>query len=337
MAAKCTLAIDAMSGDFGPHVIVPSALEFLTRYNDCHLLLVGDQNQLRSLINQHSASANTNLEVIHTDEVVGMDEKPSLALRKRKASSLYRSIALVSEGIADASVSAGNTGAMMAMGRYLLQTHAGIDRPAIASELPTREGHCYMLDLGANVDCSAEHLFQFALMGSVLSEAVDGRQHPKVGLLNVGTEKVKGNEQVKLASRLIQEHSQLNYIGYIEGNDIYAGKADVVICDGFVGNIALKSSEGLARLMGRSLNVAFNQSLYRRALRWLAAPVLKELQELIDPSKRNGASLLGLQGVVIKSHGSANHSCFIHAIEQARAEVVSGLSQRLNDRLATMI
>ena len=326
-----------MSGDFGPHVIVPSSLDFLSQHQNCQLLLVGDEAQLSSLLSQYSGSFSNNIEVIHSEEIVGMDEKPSIALRKRKSSSLYKSISLVSEGIADACVSAGNTGAMMAMGRYLLRTHAGIDRPAIASSLPTRTGHCYMLDLGANVDCTAEHLLQFALMGAVLSEAVDGTQLPKVGLLNVGTEEVKGNEQVKLASELIKSSNQLNYIGYVEGDDIYAGKADVVVCDGFVGNIALKSSEGLARMMGHSLNLAFDHSLYRRVLRWLAAPVLKELQELVDPSKRNGASLLGLQGVVVKSHGSANQLCFAHAIEQARQEVVSGLSGKLNDRLANMI
>ncbi|MEH6627683.1 MAG: phosphate acyltransferase PlsX [Motiliproteus sp.] len=331
---SCTLAIDAMSGDFGPHVIIPSALDFISRFPDCRLLLVGDEQKIRNHLKQVSPSFQ--IDVVHASEIVAMDEKPSTALRKRKDSSLYRSISLVAEGQADACVSAGNTGAMMAIGRYLLRTHPGIDRPAIASALPTRTGHSYILDLGANVDCSADHLFQFALMGSVLMETVDGKTAPRVALLNVGEEEIKGNEQVKLASRLIQEHSQINYIGYIEGDDIYAGKADVVVCDGFVGNIALKSSEGLARLLGRSLKTAFERSLYRKLIGFLARPILGEMQELMDPSRRNGASLLGLQGIVVKSHGSANQACFGFAIEQARAEVVQGLSEKLNERLSSL-
>ncbi len=324
-----------MSGDFGPHVIVPSSLDFLARHPDCRLLLVGDEARIRSLAG--SFSSDLPFDIIHAPQVVGMDEKPSMALRKRRDSSLYKAISLVASHEADACVSAGNTGAMMAMGRYRLGTHPGIDRPAIATVLPTRKGQCYMLDLGANVDCSADHLFQFALMGAVLAETVDNLQAPRVALLNVGEEEIKGNEQVKLASRLIREHSQLNYVGYIEGDDIYAGKADVVVCDGFVGNIALKSSEGLARLMGASLDAAFRRSLYRRLLGWLARPVLTELRELMDPSRRNGASLLGLQGIVVKSHGSANQLCFGHAIQQAREEVTRQLSVRLNDRLASTV
>ena len=323
-----------MSGDFGPHVVIPAALDFIQRHPDCRLLLVGDQQKIHYQLK--NSPSDLQLEIIHASEVVGMDEKPSMALRKRKDSSLYRVISLVADGVADACVSAGNTGAMMAMGRYLLRTHPGIDRPAIATALPTRHGQSHMLDLGANVDCNADHLFQFALMGSVLVETVEGIENPKVALLNVGAEEIKGNEQVKLASRLIQEHSHLNYIGYIEGDDIYAGAADVVVCDGFVGNIALKSSEGLARLMGRSLETAFKRSLYRKLIGFMAKPVLNELQQLMDPSRRNGASLLGLQGIVVKSHGSANSACFGHAIEQARAEVVRGFSSKLNDRLSSL-
>ncbi|MCW8884450.1 MAG: phosphate acyltransferase PlsX [Motiliproteus sp.] len=334
MTTSCTLAIDVMSGDFGPHVIVPSALDFVRRYPDCRLLLVGDAAKIERQLDGNSAGLQ--IEIVHASEVVGMDEKPSTALRKRKDSSLYRAISLVSESKADACVSAGNTGAMMAMGRYLLRTHHGIDRPAIATALPTSSGSSYMLDLGANVDCNADHLLQFALMGAVLVETVEGIESPRVALLNVGAEEIKGNEQVKLASRLIQEHSHLNYIGYIEGDDIYAGAADVVVCDGFVGNIALKSSEGLARLMGRSLKTAFHRSLYRKFIGFLAKPVLNELQQLMDPSRRNGASLLGLQGIVVKSHGSANSACFGHAIEQARAEVVRGFSHKLNERLSSL-
>ncbi|WP_255537671.1 phosphate acyltransferase PlsX [Motiliproteus sp. SC1-56] len=333
MVATCTLAIDAMSGDFGPHIIVPASLDFLSRYPDTALELVGDLDQ----ITPYLPGSHPRLALLQADTVVGMDEKPSTALRQRRDSSLYRVIERVAQGQAQACVSAGNTGAMMAMGRYLLHTHPGIDRPAIASAIPTRDRHCYMLDLGANVDCSADHLFQFALMGSVLVEALEGMPRPRVALLNVGEEEIKGNEQVKLASRLLREHHELNYVGYIEGDGIYQGYADVVVCDGFVGNIALKSSEGLARLMGRSLDGAFRQTFYRRVVGWLARPVLAELRSLMDPSRRNGASLLGLQGIVVKSHGSANRACFGHAIAQARAEVLQGVPRMLNERLAAAV
>ncbi len=322
-----------MSGDFGPHIIVPASLDFLSRYPDTALELVGDLDQ----ITPYLPGSHPRLALLQADTVVGMDEKPSTALRQRRDSSLYRVIERVAQGQAQACVSAGNTGAMMAMGRYLLHTHPGIDRPAIASAIPTRDRHCYMLDLGANVDCSADHLFQFALMGSVLVEALEGMPRPRVALLNVGEEEIKGNEQVKLASRLLREHHELNYVGYIEGDGIYQGYADVVVCDGFVGNIALKSSEGLARLMGRSLDGAFRQTFYRRVVGWLARPVLAELRSLMDPSRRNGASLLGLQGIVVKSHGSANRACFGHAIAQARAEVLQGVPRMLNERLAAAV
>lgn len=323
-----------MSGDYGPHVLVPSSLQFLQRFPDCRLLLVGDENVLGPQLDGQSVTAG--VEIVHADQVVTMSDKPSMALRKGKQSSLYKSISLVAEGRADACVSAGNTGAMMAMGRYLLGMPPGIDRPAIATVLPTRSGHCHVLDLGANVDCSAEHLLQFALMGSVLVETVESLPRPTVALLNVGVEKNKGNEQVKRASQLIEQYGHLNYIGYIEGNDLYAGKADVVVCDGFVGNIALKSSEGLARLIGFSVERAFRRSLYRKLVGWLAKPVLNELRELMDPSRRNGASLLGLQGIVVKSHGGADQYCFGHAIEQARTEVVRDLSVRLTSKLKAL-
>ena len=228
-------------------------------------------------------------------------------------------------------------GALMAMGHYQLHMHPGIDRPAIATALPTATGHCYMLDLGANVDCSAEHLFQFALMGSALAEALDGLVAPRIALLNVGEEEIKGNEQVKLASRLLQEHSQLNYSGYIEGNDIYSGKADVVVCDGFVGNVALKSSEGLARFIADQMRQSFQQGWYQRLIGMLARPVLKQLKQQLDPSRRNGASLLGLQGIVVKSHGSATCECFGHAIAQALAEVQQDVPGLINRKLAQLV
>lgn len=327
-----------MSGDQGPHVTLPAALDFLQQQPDCHLLLVGDQSVVTPWLDADPRypKLRESISTLHAESVVSMGEKPSVALRKRKDSSLYKAVDAVATGAAEACVSAGNTGALMAISRYRLGMHPGIDRPAIATVLPTRTGHCYMLDLGANVDCSAAHLLQFAQMGAVLAETLDQNGAPKIALLNVGEEEIKGNEQVKLASRLIQEQSQLNYIGYIEGNDIYAGKADVVVCDGFVGNIALKSSEGVARFIQSSLVAEFEKSLYRKLLGLLMRPVLKDLQDVIDPSRHNGASLLGLQGIVVKSHGAANRTCFRHAIEQAHSEAVRTLSRRINDNLASM-
>jgi glycerol-3-phosphate acyltransferase PlsX len=323
-----------MSGDFGPRVAVPAALDFVHAHADVSLILVGDPLQIQPLL---TTPKSDRLRVEAATSVVTMADKPSFALRKRRDSSMALAIRLVASGEADACVSAGNTGALMAMGHYQLHMHPGIDRPAITTAIPTRTGHCYMLDLGANVDCSAEHLFQFALMGSALAEAVDGLPAPRVALLNVGEEENKGNEQVKLASRLLQEHAQLNYIGYIEGNDIYTGKADVVVCDGFVGNVALKSSEGLARFIAQQLQRSFSGSWYRRLVGLLARPVLKQLRQQLDPSGRNGASLLGLQGIVVKSHGSATRECFGYAIEQARTEVLRDVSGLINRKLNQML
>ncbi len=334
MVARCTLAVDVMSGDFGPRIAVPASLDFLHLYPDVALTLVGDPLQINPLL---SAVESERVRVEPADSVVAMSDKPSFALRKRRDSSMARAIQLVADGKADACISAGNTGALMAMGHYQLHMHPGIDRPAITTQIPTQQGHCHMLDLGANVDCSAEQLFQFALMGSALAEAVDGIRAPKVALLNVGAEEVKGNEQVKLASRLLQEHRGLNYIGYIEGNDIYSGKADVVVCDGFVGNVALKSSEGLARLIGSQLQSSFTKSWYRRLVGLMAKPVLDDIKQQLDPSRRNGASLLGLQGIVVKSHGSATRQCFGHAIAQARTEVLRDVPGLINTRLAQLI
>ncbi len=323
-----------MSGDFGPHVIIPASLDFLSEFPDTSLRLVGDPDVIRPLL---GGRVDDRIRLVASTSVVGMGDKPSFALRHRRDSSLYRSIELVAEQHADAAVSAGNTGALMAMGRYLLRTHPGIDRPAIATMIPTRNGFCYMLDLGANVDCSAEHLYQFALLGASLAEAVSGCESPRVALLNVGEEEIKGNEQVKLASRLIREHSSLNYVGYVEGDDVYAGKADVVVCDGFVGNVALKSSEGLARLLGHAFAEAFRGSWYRRLVGLLARPIVEELQEVMDPSRHNGASLLGLQGIVVKSHGSANRECFAHALRQARQEVVRNVPALTNQKLSQLL
>ncbi len=334
MVTRCTLAVDVMSGDLGPRIAVPAVLDFSLSHPDTQVILVGDPVQIRSLLPERYSDQ---LCIESAQSVVTMADQPSFALRKRKDSSMYRAVKLVAEGRADACVCAGNTGALMAMGRYLLRMHPGIDRPALATAIPTRLGHCYMLDLGANVDCSAGHLFQFALMGSALAEALDGMEAPRVALLNVGAEQVKGNEQVKLASRLLQEHGALNYIGYIEGDGIYTGKADVVVCDGFVGNVALKSSEGLARFIAQQLRQSLSGTWYRRLVGMLAMPILSQLKQQLDPSRLNGASLLGLQGIVVKSHGSATRECFAHAIVQAQTEVRRDVPGLINSRLGQII
>jgi glycerol-3-phosphate acyltransferase PlsX len=285
-----------MGGDFGPRVTVPAAIDALRRHPSLRILLVGRQEQIAPLLSHCTSIELDRLAVVHADSVVAMDEKPALALRRRKDSSMYLALQAVADGRAHACVSAGNTGALMVLGRGILQTLPGIDRPAITSAVPTVNGHCYMLDLGANVDCTASHLLQFAIMGSVMVRAVENIDRPRVGLLNIGAEEIKGNEQVRLASRLLAEQKQLNYVGFVEGDGVFSGRADLVVCDGFVGNIALKSSEGLARLISRKLRRSFGLNLYRRLLALLARPVLQELQAQLDPGRRNGASL-GCRGL----------------------------------------
>lgn len=329
MSEYFTIAVDVMGGDFGPRVTVPATLQALKRHPLLSAKLVGHKEAITPQLKRLTPDIACRIEIVHAPDTISMSDKPSHTLRTGKQSSMYRALSLVSDNKAQACVSAGNTGALMVLGRYILRTLPGVDRPAIISSVPTVSGHCYMLDLGANVDCSAEHLLQFAIMGSVMTQAVEQQDSPRVGLLNIGQEQVKGNEQVKLASRLIEEHGGLNYIGYVEGDDLYAGRADVVVCDGFVGNIALKSSEGLARLISRKFQAGFKKGIYRRVLAFLASPVLNELKKQMDPSRRNGASLLGLQGIVIKSHGSANKKCFGYALDQAVAEIEQNVPRRI--------
>ncbi|WP_075107917.1 phosphate acyltransferase PlsX [Neptuniibacter marinus] len=329
MSAYYTIAVDVMGGDFGPRITIPATIDALKRYPHLSVKLVGHQEAITPLLTQLNSEIACRLDVVHAAETISMCAKPSLTLRNGQESSMFKALQLVGDKQAQACVSAGNTGALMVLGRYILRTLPNVDRPAITSTVPTADGHCHILDLGANVDCSAEHLLQFAIMGSVMVQAVDGIAEPRIGLLNIGAEEVKGNEQVKLASRLIEEKGGLNYIGYIEGDDIYKGKADVVVCDGFVGNIALKSSEGLARLMSHKFQSSFKKGLYRKVLAFLASPILSEIKQQLDPSRRNGASLLGLQGIVIKSHGAANKTCFGYALDQAVAEVEQNLPSKI--------
>ncbi len=330
------IAIDAMGGDFGPRFIVPASIACLAESPSLHVVLVGQTALLEEIIARHPGVDRSRLHVKHAGEVVGTNERPSQALRGKPDSSMRVALELVRDGYAQACVSAGNTGALMALSRHLLKTLPGIDRPAMVTAIPTRTGSCHLLDLGANVDCSAEHLHQFAVMGVVAAEAL-GTPHPRVALLNIGTEEIKGNQQVKLAASLLQKEEGLNFIGYVEGDGLYRGEADVVVCDGFVGNILLKSSEGLVSLVSSRLEALFRSGFTSRLVGVLALPVLRRLQAELAPARHNGASFLGLQGIVVKSHGSAGQEGFQSAIRRAVVEVRENLPRRLHGRLEDLL
>lgn len=328
-----TLAVDCMGGDHGPSVVVPAVFEFLAHDQDCSAILVGRQEVLQPFLAHAHASLKERWSVQHASEVVGMDEAVASALRSKKDSSMRVVANLVKAGQADAAISAGNTGALMAISRFVLKTLPGIDRPAIASTLPSMKGHTYMLDLGANVDCAPEHLLQFGIMGAMLAAALEHDERPSVGLLNIGEEDIKGNEVVKRAGELLKS-SGLNFIGNIEGDDIYKGTADVVVCDGFVGNVALKTSEGLARMVSAFLRQEFSRNPLTQLAGLVAMPVLKAFKSRLDPRRYNGASLLGLTGVVVKSHGSADVFAFRHALEQAAEAARQRLPEKIAERMS---
>jgi glycerol-3-phosphate acyltransferase PlsX len=336
MGTLTTIALDAMGGDHGPDVVIPAALRSLNEHDNLRLILVGDQEVITEQLRQHNAQVGDKLSIKHASQTVAMDELPSQALRGKKDSSMRVAINLVKEGTADACISAGNTGALMATARFVLKTLPGIDRPAIITALPTKRGHTRVLDLGANVDSSADHLFEFAVMGSVLTSAVDKIPQPTVGLLNIGEEEIKGNERVKEAARLLAD-SNLNYVGFIEGDDIYKGTVDVVVCDGFIGNVALKASEGVAKMIVQFLKEEFKRNWYTKLAGIVAMPVLKALQRKIDPRRYNGASLVGLQGIVIKSHGGADILAFSTAISEALLEVEQNVPQLISKQLEQML
>lgn len=327
-----TVSLDAMGGDFGPSVVAKAAVDYLKRNHDISLILVGDQQKISAELNKLNVTPHERLIIHHASQRVEMDEHPSQALRNKKDSSMRVAINLVKEGTADACVSAGNTGALMATARYVLKTLPGIDRPAIISTIPSIHSQTYMLDLGGNVGCTSKHLFQFAVMGAVLATAVDEIEHPKIGLLNIGEEEIKGNEQIKEANEVIKQ-SGLNYIGYVEGDDIYCGDVNVVVCDGFVGNVALKTSEGVAKIISHYAKLEFNRNLFTKFCGLLALPVLKAFRERIDPRRYNGASFLGLRGVVIKSHGGADAFSFQQAINIARIEAIKQVPKQIDAKI----
>ena len=325
-----------MGGDHGPHVTVPAALDFQARLTDVDLVLVGRREAIEAELGSRGASAGDRLRVHHAAELVAMDEPPAQALRYKKQSSMRLAVDLVKSGEAHACVSAGNTGALMAISRFVLKTLDGIDRPAIATVLPNmKRTNTYVLDLGANVDCTAEHLLQFGIMGAMLVACVEHKERPTVGLLNIGTEDIKGNEAVKQAAGLLRS-SGLNFVGNVEGTDIYNGSVDVVVCDGFVGNVALKSSEGVAQMMSATMREEFSRNPLTKLAALIAMPVLGAVRGRLDHRRYNGASLLGLRGIVIKSHGSADAFAFRHALERAVDEVRNSVPQRIAERMAQL-
>ena len=328
-----TVAIDCMGGDHGVRVTVPAAIERSRMDPQCRFILVGLEDAIRTELTGAGVAVGDRFIVRHASEVVTMDEPPANALRGKKDSSMRVAIDLVKSGEAQACVSAGNTGALMAISRFVLKTLPGIDRPAIASMLPTAKGHTHILDLGANVDCTAEHLLQFAVMGAELVSSVEHKPRPTIGLLNIGEEDIKGNEVVKNAAVLLRE-SGLNFYGNVEGDDIYKGTTDVVVCDGFVGNVALKTSEGLAQMLRTYLREEFSRNWLTKLAGLIAMPVLNAFKKRVDHRRYNGASLLGLRGVVIKSHGSADIFGYGFAIEHAISEVRTGVLAHITERMA---
>jgi phosphate acyltransferase len=326
MTVKIT--IDCMGGDHGPAVTVPAAVSFVRSHPDAQLLLVGIESAIRAQLKKCKATGETRLTVVPATEVVEMDDSVEVALRRKKDSSMRVALNLVKDGQAQTCISAGNTGALMAVSRYVLKTLPGIERPAIAFAMPSQKGFTTVLDLGANVDCEPQHLLQFAEMGHALVSAIGDKERPTIGLLNIGEEVIKGNDIIKRAGELLRA-STLNFYGNVEGNDIYKGTTDVVVCDGFVGNVALKTSEGLAQMLTDIIREEFSRSFATKLMAFVAMPVLKRFKRRVDPAQYNGAALLGLRGLVIKSHGSAQAYGFEWAIKRGYDAVKNGVLERL--------
>ncbi len=333
---EATIAIDAMGGDGGTPVVVEAARLFLDQHPDVRLLLFGDPAVIAAATGSHALPAHR-VEIREAEEVVTMEDSAAVALRNKKRSSMRLAVNAVKSGDAQACVSAGNTGALMAVSKFVLKTVPGIDRPAIAAIIPALGGHTHMLDLGANVDSTAEQLYQFAQMGSILASAVDSASRPatwvpRVGLLNIGSEDIKGNELVKAATPLLQ-NSDLNYVGYVEGDQIYSDMIDVVVCDGFVGNVSLKTSEGVARMVSKYMKEEFTRSWRNKLIGLVARPVLQAFANRIDPRRYNGASLLGLRGVVVKSHGGADAVAYANALNIALVEIRNAVPETIARQL----
>lgn len=330
--------MDAMGGDYGPVVTLPASLAFLEAHPDASLMLVGQPEVLAAHPLYALLQSNVRCQIVSASEVVTMDDPLEIALRRKKNSSMRVAVNQVKDGLAQAAVSAGNTAALMAIARYVLKTMDGIDRPAIAGQIPNVLGTATtVLDMGANVDCSAEHLLQFAVIGSALVSVLTGDNNPSVGLLNIGEEAIKGNEVIKKAGELLRSASNsgdLNFYGNVEGNDIFKGTVDIVVCDGFVGNVALKTSEGLASMISEFLRREFSRNIFTKIAAIIAYPILSALKRRVDHRRYNGAALLGLRGLVFKSHGSADAFAFERALNRAYDAARNNLLERVRERLA---
>ena len=326
------ISVDAMGGDFGPSVTIPASLKILKKYENISIVLVGIADEITKILKKKKSLNHPRITIHNATQIVGMDELPQSALKNKKDSSMRVSINLVKEGVVDACVSAGNTGALMATARFVLRMLPGIDRPAISSELPSANGTTCMLDLGANADCTPEQLLQFGIMGSILTNVLHKKNNPSIGLLSNGSEAMKGSEVVKKSAELFR-NSHLNFHGNVEGDDIFKGTTDVVVCDGFTGNISLKTTEGLAQMMANFLTLEFKRNFLTKISALIALPVLKRFKKRLDPRRYNGASFLGLNGVVVKSHGGADEFAFIHALETTISESENDVISKIKDQL----
>ena len=326
------ISVDAMGGDFGPSVTIPASLKILKKYGNISIVLVGNADEITKILKKKKSLNHPRITIHNATQIVGMDELPQSALKNKKDSSMRVSINLVKEGVVDACVSAGNTGALMATARFVLRMLPGIDRPAISSELPNANGTTCMLDLGANADCTPEQLLQFGIMGSILTNVLHKKNNPSIGLLSNGSEAMKGSEVVKKSAELFR-NSHLNFHGNVEGDDIFKGTTDVVVCDGFTGNISLKTTEGLAQMMANFLTLEFKRNFLTKISALIALPVLKRFKKRLDPRRYNGASFLGLNGIVVKSHGGADEFAFIHALETTISESENDVISKIKNQL----
>jgi phosphate acyltransferase len=335
MSVAVTIAVDAMGGDHGPRVIIPACADFLRDHPAANLIVVGLRDAVEPELARAGLARDPRARLVHASEVVGMDEDVKSAIRKKKDSSMRVAIDHVKSGAAQGCVSAGNTGALMGTAKFVLKTIPGIDRPAICAVLPTRIGSVYALDLGANAECEPEHLLQFGIMGAMLCEAVEGKVNPSVGLLNIGSEEIKGNDIVKRAAELLKR-SHLNFYGNVEGTDIFKGTTDVVVCDGFVGNVMLKTAEGAGKMIGDFLKAELMRNPLTKLLALPALPMIQRFKTRVDSRRYNGAAMLGLSGIVVKSHGSADRLAFATALDRTRREVEHGLVERIATRLRAL-
>jgi len=326
------ISVDAMGGDFGPSVTIPASLKILKKYENISIVLVGIADEITQILKKKKSLNHPRITIHNATQIVGMDELPQSALKNKKDSSMRVSINLVKEGVVDACVSAGNTGALMATARFVLRMLPGIDRPAISGEMPSANGTTCMLDLGANADCTPEQLLQFGIMGSILTNVLHKKNNPSIGLLSNGSEAMKGSEVVKKSAELFR-NSHLNFHGNVEGDDIFKGTTDVVVCDGFTGNISLKTTEGLAQMMANFLTLEFKRNFLTKISALIVLPVLKRFKKRLDPRRYNGASFLGLNGIVVKSHGGADEFAFIHALETTISESENDVISKIKDQL----